>query len=97
VLVAGFSDTYCILGLVPSQSEIRSLDSFSTSGGVLSREASLELLQDGRAVAVSSLTVMAGTMGDSKTNAQRFVTVFFVVLLKKCPRLSTLNLLQAYN
>jgi hypothetical protein len=75
VLVAGFSDTYCILGLVPSESEIRSLYSLSTNGGVLSREASLELLQDGSAVAVSSITVMAGTMGDSKANTLRSVTV----------------------
>jgi hypothetical protein len=41
----------------------------------LSREASLELQQDGGAVAASSVTVMAGTIGDSKANTQSFVPV----------------------
>jgi hypothetical protein len=75
VLVAGFSDPYCLLGLVSAESEIRSLDSLSNNSGVLSREASLELQQDGGTIAVSSITVMAGTMGDSKTITQRLVPV----------------------
>lgn len=75
MLVAGFSDPYCLLGLVPAESEIRSLVYLSSGSGMLSREASLELQQDGGAVAASSVTVMAGTIGDSKANTQSFVPV----------------------
>jgi hypothetical protein len=88
MLVAGFSDPYCLLGLVPAEPEIRSLVYLSSSSGMLSREASLELQQDGGTVADSTVTVMAGTIGDSKTNTQSFVPVLSSYSIK-CPRILT--------
>lgn len=88
MLVAGFSDPYCLLGLVPAESEIRSLVYLSSGSGMLSREASLELQQDGGTAAASTVTVMAGTIGDSKTNTHSFVPVLSSQSIK-CPRILT--------
>jgi hypothetical protein len=58
---------------------------------MLSREASLELQQDGGAVAASSITVMAGMIGDSKKKHPELCASFILVHYKMSKNINIIS------